>query len=161
MKKTFGIALSVFIFCGSFFLQRSFAAEKLNPYLVKKVFLDNKPFQTNFSSPKELIDYLKQNSTSVFKMGLDNKWEIHFLSFFQPVEDPEVYVLVFDITTKGKKEFIQRYNFTGEKGQTTLTAQLTLDSALFCPDHKYLLDLKGYRNDEPVVLGSVEFTLQK
>ena len=61
-----------------------------------KLFLDTKPFQTDFGSVKDLKEYMEKNhKAKIGPLGPRLMYEIHFMAFFKKTQPAQIYVLIF------------------------------------------------------------------
>lgn len=122
-----------------------------------KLFLDTKPFQTEFGSVKAMKDYMEQNHKSkIGPLGPRTMYEIHFMAFFKKTQPSQIYVLIFDVS-KGK-DFVQRFDFSGVPNSIDrFSSEVKLDKNLVKKGTSYVFELKAKTAKGASLLASARF----
>lgn len=99
---------------------------------------------------------MRKQDKNQIKRDDDGKWVINFVAFYnQPAPVESVGVVVLD----DKKEPVALADIPGQKGQRTLSSQITVESTE-TPGKKHTLQIYFARGKKPVVLAKKELTLK-
>ncbi|MCA9522253.1 MAG: hypothetical protein KC609_14835 [Myxococcales bacterium] len=153
------LALALIAGAGSSFAARKKKDKKGTTRLPwkSKLFLDTKPFQTDFGSVKDLKEYMEKNhKAKIGPLGPRLMYEIHFMAFFKKTQPAQIYVLIFDVS-KGK-DFVQRFDFSGvPQSIDRFSSAVKLDKNLVKKKTNYLFELKAKTAKGAVLLASSRF----
>lgn len=149
------------------------AAAKSTPEKVFRgqILTSNKRFPTSAKSVGAYISALKKNKKTKFEEDKKTKsWKIYIAAFFRkPLNDLEVTVKLFDITT-GKRHLVNSFEqYTEGRGQTSLISHIKLEREFFGVNKKILIQMETRKailaqgtfhilGEEEKFSGKVDFT---
>lgn len=126
-----------------------------------RIFLDKHAFQQNFGSVNQLKTYMLTHDKKVFGHAKAGKYTIHFMAFFKKVQPSHIYILIWDVSKRGARDFVQRYDFRGVPERIDRFASaFTIAGALVQPKKKYLFELKAKSAKGAVLLTKTEFQVR-
>lgn len=99
------------------------------------------------TAKSERAYYAKVKKAKVTRFQEDKKkkqWKVYFAAFFKrPLNDLEITVKMFDVTT-GKRHLINSFEqYTDGRGQTSLTSYVKLDREYFGVNKKILMVIES------------------
>jgi hypothetical protein len=120
-----------------------------------KIITSNQDVEVPAAGPKFLKQLNKQDRKA-FAKDEEGKWVIHFIAFFnKPLPGEAMGIVVLD----EKKEPVASAEVTGQKGQTTLSSHIVVDSTEFVgKEHK--LQIYYPKGGKPVVLAEKKILLK-
>ncbi len=110
-----------------------------------QVLVSERRFPTQADSPQAFVRRIRQRATDRVREDEDNKrWRIHFASFFdRPLNDLEVTIRLYDVTT-GEKRFITSFQqFVQRRGLRSLISSINLDRGRFEPNRRILMVMEN------------------
>jgi hypothetical protein len=108
------------------------------------------------TSAKGFVKKMRKQDRSMFKKNDEGRWVIHFVAFFnRPLPAEQIGVVVLD----GKKEPVAVANVAGQKGQTTLSSQISVDTTE-TPKKKHTIQVYYPKGNKPVVLARKQIVLK-
>ena len=113
-----------------------------NPYKGKIQF-SAKRFPLAAKSKKAYFAQIKKQSSTKFQEDKENKeWKIHFAAFFrQPLNDLEVTVRIYDVTTKQKNLKIAFEQYLNGRGQKEIISNIKLDRDKFGVNRRLVMEI--------------------
>ncbi len=109
------------------------------------------------SAVKGFVGKLKKQDKKVIRKQEGGTWVIYFVAFFKkPLPSDSMGVVVLD----GKGEPVAVADVGGQKGQTTLASQVTVDTTEF-PGKKHTLQVYYAKGKKPVILAKKQVILKK
>lgn len=107
-----------------------------------------KRLPTRAKSPGAYIKALKKAKKTKFKENTEKKsWKIHFAAFFRkPLNDLEVTVKLYDVST-GRRHLVNSFEqFTNGRGQTSLISHVTLEREYFGVNKKIMMTMESRKS---------------
>jgi hypothetical protein len=94
-----------------------------------KIILSSKKFPTQAKSPSAYTAAIRKLSTSNFYEDKTNHtWKIYFAAFLKaPLNDVEYVLKIYELTGKSQQLLTTADQYTDERGQRTVIANITLD----------------------------------
>lgn len=125
-------------------------AEAANPEKVFRgqIITSNKRLPTSAKSPGAYVKKIKKAKVTKFKENTTTKsWKIYFAAFFRkPLNDLEVTVKLYDITT-GRRHLINSFEqFTEGRGQKTLISSVKLEREYFGVNKKIMIVMENRKS---------------
>ena len=120
-----------------------------------KIITSSKEIQVPTAAKGFVKKMLKQDR-AVFKKNDEGRWVIHFVAFFNrklPAE--QIGVVVLD----GKKEPVAVADVAGQKGQTTLSSQISVDTTE-TPKQKHTIQVYYPKGNKPIILAKKQIVLK-
>jgi len=110
-----------------------------------KILTSSKRFPTQARSANAYVAALRKQSKSSFYEDKERKeWKIHFVAFFKsPLDDLEVVVKLYDVTSGPQALLASFEQFTDERGQRTLTSNMKLERAQFGVNKNLLMTIES------------------
>ncbi|RLB58021.1 MAG: hypothetical protein DRI34_06145 [Deltaproteobacteria bacterium] len=103
-----------------------------------------------------MLRKLKRQDRVLFKRDAEGRWTIHFVAFFRkPLPVEQMGIVVLD----PKQEAVAVAEVAGQKGQTSLATQITVDSTE-APGKKHLLRVYYAKKGKPIVLAEKKIVLK-
>ncbi|HEX3758804.1 MAG TPA: hypothetical protein VHW23_08870 [Kofleriaceae bacterium] len=108
---------------------RSAAAENPNQVFAGRIMMSSKRFPQSASSASAYVAAIRKQSQTNFVEAKDtHSWKIYFAGFLKsPLNDLEYGIKIYDVSGKGQQLLVSFEQFTDERGQKTIAANLTLD----------------------------------
>ncbi len=109
-----------------------------------QILTSNKRFPTSAKSASSYIQKLKKNKKTKFVEDKKTQsWKIYIAAFFRkPLNDLEVTVKLFDVTT-GRRHLINSFEqYTEGRGQTSLISHIKLERAYFGVNKKIMIQME-------------------
>jgi hypothetical protein len=110
-----------------------------------QIITSKKRLPTSAKSPGAYIKKIKKAKVTKFKENVDTKsWKIYFAAFFRkPLNDLEVTVKLYDVST-GRRHLINSFEqFTEGRGQKTLISSVKLEREYFGVNKKILMVMES------------------
>ena len=143
------LVLATALVCG-LSLATSSSAQAKNPEKVFKgqIITSNKAFPTTAKSPGDYVKKIKKAKVTKFQEKKDSKsWKVHFAAFFRkPLNDLEITVKLYDITT-GRRHLVNSFEqYTEGRGQKTLISHIKLEREYFGVNKKILISMESRKS---------------
>lgn len=109
-----------------------------------QILTSNKRFPSSAKSVGSYIKKLKKNKKTKFQEDKKTKsWKIYIAAFFKkPLNDLEVTVKLFDVTT-GRRHLVNSFEqYTEGRGQTSLISHIKLEREYFGVNKKIMIQME-------------------
>jgi hypothetical protein len=108
---------------------RSAAAENPNQAFAGRIMLSSKRFPLQARSASAYTAAIrKQAQTSFVEAKDSHSWKIYFAGFLKmPLNDLEYAIKIYDVSGKGQQLLLSFDQFTDQRGQQTITSNMTLE----------------------------------
>lgn len=125
-------------------------ADAANPDKVFRgqVITSKKSLPTSAKSPSAYVKKLKKAKVTKFQENKKTKsWKIYFAAFFRkPLNDLEVTVKLYDVTT-GRRHLVNSFEqYTQGRGQKTLISSIKLEREYFGVNKKILIVMESRKS---------------
>jgi hypothetical protein len=108
---------------------RSAAAESPNQAFAGRIMMSSKRFPQSAKSPSAYTAAIRKQAQTNFVEDKDNhSWKIYFAGFLKtPLNDLEYTIKVYEVTGKSQQLLVSFDQFTSERGEQTIVANMTLE----------------------------------
>ena len=113
-----------------------------------QIITSTKRFPTKAKSPSAYVKKLKKAKVTKFKENKETKsWKVHFAAFFRkPLNDLEVTVKLYDVTT-GRRHLVNSFEqYTEGRGQTSLISHIKLEREYFGVNKKIMIVMESRKS---------------
>ncbi len=124
--------------------QEAFAKRTPEKVFRGQILTSDKRFPTSAKSVSAYIQKLKKNKKTKFQENKKNKsWKVYVAAFFRkPLNDLEVTVKLYDITT-GRRHLVTSFEqYTEGRGQTSLISHIKLEREYFGVNKKIMITME-------------------
>jgi hypothetical protein len=110
-----------------------------------KILVSSKRFPTEAKSANAYVAALKkQAKTNLYEDKEKKEWKVYFAAFFKaPLDDLEVVVKLYDITSGGQQVLASFEQFTDARGQRTLISNMKLERKQFGVNKHILMTIES------------------
>ncbi|MDB4953199.1 MAG: hypothetical protein JWO36_768 [Myxococcales bacterium] len=121
------------------------AAETPNQAFNGKIILSPKKFPQQAKSPGAYIAAVRKLSTSNFyEDKTSHNWKVYFAAFLKaPLNDVEYVLKVYELTGKSQQLLTTADQYTDERGQRTVIANITLDKKLVGVNKQLMMTIES------------------
>ena len=137
---------------------RPAAAQDPNAVFGGKIVLSTKRFPQSSKSADAYIASIKKQAQDVFVEDKSSgTWKIYFTGFFKSaLDDVEYVVKVYDVTTKGQQLLVSFDQYTDQRGEKSVSANMTLDKKQVGVNKQLMMTMES----KGKVLASARFTIK-